>query len=221
MAIVILEDGAAILAAEIEACWEAVRTVVNAQTVDTLRRKVFSHRSMPSHLAERFLGTSYGYDYTTSGTVTIDPAIYPFGSFSDADIRTNWQTAGVLNGVAAAGYQLKACYVLAFASIEVKEFTNTGSDYKACFALTAAIDGAAEARVDPSDDGFILSHDDVYGDTNLLGNEYVHNQCVIWTFIDKSASPTWTLNGLRLRCSAEGSVWTVGRATLGFFAVHP
>lgn len=220
MAIVILEDGGAVLAAEIQGNWDACRTVINAQTTSTIRRKVFNHYHLPTHIAPTLAGAYKGYDHVNVGPLTIVAATYPFSSFTDPDIRTNWNELCKLDGGGGAGYQiLVPSKVLIWASVDVKNFVNTGTDYKACFAVTASINGVLEARIDTADDGFLLADSKAYGNATLLHHEYEWQHLSFWTLLEHTGG-TYNLSALRLRASAEGSNYVIQNATLGFVALY-
>jgi hypothetical protein len=104
----------------------------------------------------------------------------------------------------------------------VKNFLTSGTDWKACYALTAQINGAAEARIDTADDGFDLASRPAYfGVTaaNLKLAEYEWRHASLWTEYDHTGG-NFTLTALRLRAAAEGSDYVIQNATLGFIAFY-
>jgi hypothetical protein len=221
MAIVILEDGAEILEADIVACWEAVRTEINGMGAANLRRKCFGPQHLPTIIPPKTAGLANGYDYgTITSEVLVDMATYPFTSVTDPDISANWKQMILLDGVAAGGYQLPACKVLVWAYVFIGRFSFTSNDHRAHFAITSVIDGGAESTQNLSDTGFVIDDISAYGISDLFRHEYEYLPCAIWTVIDQTGGGPWTLDSLRLRASADGSDYYIYYANLGFVALY-
>ena len=218
MALVILGDGDDITAANIEANWEACRTVINAQTTRTIRRKVFGPQHLPSLLRDRYSGTANPRDrkYQASETL-VDHA---FTGVAAADIRTDWQEMLKLDGVASAGYVFNKCLTLVWACGIVRRFSADDTDAQAHFALTIDTSTAAEECVDATSIGFVVSDGVVYGNAALDEHKYEGVPFGIWALLDKTNTiGSFTVDAFRLRCAYDATTWYIGDMEIGFFSV--
>jgi len=223
MAIVLINDGDTIEAADFTTSWAAVRTEINAMSSSNVRHNSFGKQVLPSILAPRTMaGGNFGHDKTTwIALQTVSIAM----TDETTVVSQPWQTLAVLS----AGYTLPPCKVLVMASFDLDEWGSSGgniTDQQAWFAITADV-GAGET-FDQTDVKFVMAEAGHAG-AALTHSWTAFHRVTMWSVIDKTAAGgDWTLAEVRLRAAkndgaGSGGVarnWTTTRGMLSFVAFY-
>lgn len=222
MAIIIADPGDAILSNAIEGSWDTVRTQVNNQSAQTLRRDALNGFQLPRIIA-RQTGTNRGRDYKFTNTPVVVSSAYV--GTSSADIRNNWQNVLTLNGSTGTGYAHGACWGIICASVHVGDsvLDNEGA---ALMAVTVETNGGLANKIEAGDWRYSMLEDmgdvspafdvDTPSFYDLHGYQELDTSMHLWTVY---TAGTATLTAVKLWVATTNILkpWTMDNASLSLY----